>query len=79
MWKEDRKALIHQTKSVLQTLKLDHEEDDEGTSWNKDSRERDPDRMFPYGRGNSQDFLKKQLSLVILVTTAQLVMPINFW
>ncbi|MCP2507933.1 MAG: sulfoacetaldehyde acetyltransferase [Candidatus Thalassarchaeaceae archaeon] len=47
--REDRKALIHQTKSSwLQALtSLDHEEDDEGTSWNKDSRERDPDRMSP--------------------------------
>ena len=49
MGRENRKALIHQTKSSwLQTLtSLDHEEDDEGTSWNKDSRERDPDRMSP--------------------------------
>ena len=47
--REERKALIHQTKSAwLQTLtSLDHEDDDEGTSWNKDSRERDPDRMSP--------------------------------
>jgi sulfoacetaldehyde acetyltransferase len=47
--REERKALVHQTKSAwLQTLtSLDHEEDDEGTSWNKDSRERDPDRMSP--------------------------------
>jgi len=47
--REDRKALIHQTKSAwLQTLtSLDHEEDDEGTTWNKDSRDRDPDRMSP--------------------------------
>jgi len=47
--REERKALIHQTKSAwLQTLtSLDHEEDDEGTSWNKDSRERDPERMSP--------------------------------
>ena len=47
--RDDRKALVHQTKSAwLQTLtSLDHEEDDEGTSWNKDSRERDPDRMSP--------------------------------
>ncbi len=47
--REDRKAMIHQTKSAwLQTLtSLDHEEDDEGTSWNKESRERDPDRMSP--------------------------------
>ena len=47
--REERKALVHQTKSAwLQTLtSLDHEEDDEGTSWNKDSRERDPDKMSP--------------------------------
>jgi sulfoacetaldehyde acetyltransferase len=47
--REERKALVHQTKSAwLQTLtSLDHEEDDEGTSWNKDSRERDPNRMSP--------------------------------
>jgi len=47
--REDRKALVHQTKSAwLQTLtSLDHEEDDKGTSWNKDSRERDPNRMSP--------------------------------
>lgn len=47
--REDRKALIHQTKSAwLQTLSsMDHEDDDPGTSWNKDSRERDADRMSP--------------------------------
>ena len=47
--REERKALVHQTKSAwLQTLtSLDHEDDDEGTSWNKDSRERDPERMSP--------------------------------
>ena len=47
--REERKALIHQTKSSwLQTLtSLDHEEDDPGTSWNKDSRNREPDRMSP--------------------------------
>jgi len=47
--REDRKALIHQLKSSwLQTLTgLDHEEDDPGTTWNKDSRERDPERMSP--------------------------------
>jgi sulfoacetaldehyde acetyltransferase len=47
--REDRKALIHQTKSSwLQTLSsMDHEDDDPGTSWNKDSRERDADRMSP--------------------------------
>ena len=47
--REERRALIHQTKSAwLQTLtSLDHEEDDPGTTWNKDSRERDPERMSP--------------------------------
>ena len=42
--REDRKALIHQTKSAwLQTFTLIEEDD----YWNKDSRERDPDRMSP--------------------------------
>ena len=47
--REERRALIHQTKSAwLQTLtSLDHEEDDPGTTWNKDSREKDPERMSP--------------------------------
>ena len=47
--REERKALIHQTKSAwLQTLSsLDHEDDDPGTSWNEDSRERDKDLMSP--------------------------------
>jgi len=47
--REKRKALIHQTKSAwLQTLtSLDHEEDDPGTTWNKDARTRDKDRMSP--------------------------------
>ena len=47
--REDRKAFIHQTKSAwLQTLtSLDHEEDDPGTTWNKDSRDRDHERMSP--------------------------------
>ena len=47
--REDRKNLIHQTKSAwLQTLtSLDHEEDDPGTVWNKEARERDSDRMSP--------------------------------
>ncbi len=47
--REDRKNLIHQTKSSwLQTLtSLDHEDDDPGTVWNKDARERDKDRMSP--------------------------------
>ena len=47
--REERKALIHQTKSAwLQTLSsLDHEEDDPGTTWNADCRDREPDHMSP--------------------------------
>ena len=47
--REDRKALIHQTKSAwMQTLtSMDHEDDDHGTTWNADARERDSDRMSP--------------------------------
>ena len=47
--RDERKNLIHQTKSAwLQTLtSLDHEEDDPGTVWNKEARERDSDRMSP--------------------------------
>ncbi len=45
----DRQELIRTTKSGwLQALSsMDHEDDDPGTSWNKDSRERDPERMSP--------------------------------
>ena len=47
--REERRNLIHQTKSAwLQTLtSLDHEDDDPGTVWNKEARERDKDRMSP--------------------------------
>jgi len=47
--REDRKNLIHQTKSSwLQTLtSLNHEDDDPGTVWNKEARERDKDKMSP--------------------------------
>ena len=47
--RDERKNLIHQTKSAwLQTLtSLDHEDDDPGTVWNKEARERDKDRMSP--------------------------------
>ncbi len=47
--RQKRKDIIHQTKSAwLQTLtSLDHEEDDPGTVWNKEARERDSDRMSP--------------------------------
>ncbi len=47
--RQARKDLIHQTKSAwLQKLSsLDHEDDDEGTVWNKEARQRDADRMSP--------------------------------
>ncbi len=47
--RKERKNIIHQTKSAwLQTLtSLDHEDDDPGTVWNKEARERDKDRMSP--------------------------------
>jgi sulfoacetaldehyde acetyltransferase len=47
--REQRKSIIHQTKSSwLQTLSsMDHEDDDPGTTWNADSRARDADRMAP--------------------------------
>jgi len=47
--REYRKNLIHQKKSSwLQTLtSLDHEDDDPGTVWNKEARERDKERMSP--------------------------------
>jgi len=47
--RQKRKDIIHQTKSSwLQKLSsLDHEEDDKGTVWNKEARERDKDRMSP--------------------------------
>lgn len=47
--REERKSIIHQTKSAwLQTLSsMDHEDDDPGTTWNADSRARDADRMSP--------------------------------
>mgnify|MGYP001814955774 FL=1 len=45
----ERKELISSTKSKwLQELSsMVHEDDDEGISWNKRARERDPDRMSP--------------------------------
>ena len=47
--RQKRKDIIHQTKSAwLQKLSsLDHEDDDKGTVWNKEARERDSDRMSP--------------------------------
>ena len=47
--RQKSRDLIHQTKSAwLQKLSsLDHEDDDPGTVWNKEARERDKDRMSP--------------------------------
>jgi len=47
--REERKALVHQTRSAwLQQLSsMDHEDDDPGTSWNERARKKDPDRMSP--------------------------------
>ena len=47
--REERNALIHQTRSAwLQTLSgMDHEDDDPGTTWNAEARDREPDRMSP--------------------------------
>ncbi|CFX32745.1 putative sulfoacetaldehyde acetyltransferase [Candidatus Filomicrobium marinum] len=47
--REERKALIHQTKSAwLQTLSsMDHEDDDPGTHWNEEARKREPEHMSP--------------------------------
>ena len=47
--REDRKAMIHAAKSGwLQALSsMDHEDDDEGTSWNADVRAREAGRMSP--------------------------------
>jgi sulfoacetaldehyde acetyltransferase len=47
--RQERKDLVHQTKSAwMQELSsMDHEDDDPGTSWNADSRKRDADRMSP--------------------------------
>ncbi len=47
--REERKATIHQTKSAwLQTLSsMDHEDDDPGTTWNVEARDRDADLMSP--------------------------------
>jgi sulfoacetaldehyde acetyltransferase len=47
--REERKALVHRTKSAwLQALSgMDHEDDDPGTVWNAEARKRDADRMSP--------------------------------
>jgi sulfoacetaldehyde acetyltransferase len=48
-WREERKALVHKTKSAwLQALSsMDHEDDDPGTTWNERSRKREPNHMAP--------------------------------
>ena len=47
--RDERKALIHGTKSAwLQALSsMDHEDDDPGTTWNARSRKRQPEYMSP--------------------------------
>ncbi|WP_407168020.1 sulfoacetaldehyde acetyltransferase [Bradyrhizobium sp. ORS 111] len=47
--RDDRAALVHQTRSAwLQQLSsMDHEDDDPGTEWNAGVRRREPDRMSP--------------------------------
>jgi sulfoacetaldehyde acetyltransferase len=47
--REARRQLIHKTKSAwLQELSgMDHEDDDPGTRWNEDAREREPEHMSP--------------------------------
>jgi sulfoacetaldehyde acetyltransferase len=47
--REERRAIIHRTKSAwLQALSsMDHEDDDPGTKWNADARKREPGRMSP--------------------------------
>ncbi|MGB3391800.1 MAG: sulfoacetaldehyde acetyltransferase [Pseudaminobacter sp.] len=47
--RDERKALIHQSKSAwLQQLSsMDHEDDDPGTKWNQEARARESDLMSP--------------------------------
>ncbi|HWA47872.1 MAG TPA: sulfoacetaldehyde acetyltransferase [Dongiaceae bacterium] len=47
--REERKALVHKTKSAwLQALSsMDHEDDDPGTTWNERARKREPNHMSP--------------------------------
>ena len=61
---------IHQTKSAwLQKLSsLDHEDDDEGTVWNKEAREKDKDRMSPRqaGGGGSQAGMPEDVIIQVI-------------
>ncbi|MEM9441484.1 MAG: sulfoacetaldehyde acetyltransferase [Pseudomonadota bacterium] len=47
--REDRTALVAQTKSrwAQQLTSMDHEDDDPGVTWNERARQRDPNRMSP--------------------------------
>ena len=47
--RDDRKALVAQTKSrwAQELTSMDHEDDDPGVTWNERARDRDPDRMSP--------------------------------
>jgi sulfoacetaldehyde acetyltransferase len=47
--RDERKAIVHQTKSAWaqELSSLDHEDDDPGTVWNAEARDRDADRMSP--------------------------------
>ena len=47
--REERKALITQTKSAWAQMltSLDHEDDDPGTTWNERARDREPEKMSP--------------------------------
>ncbi len=47
--RDDRKALIAQTKSAWaqELTSLDHEDDDPGTTWNERARTREPEKMSP--------------------------------
>lgn len=47
--REERRALIHQTRSrwLQQLASMDHEDDDPGTRWNEEARARDKNRMSP--------------------------------
>ena len=47
--RDDRKALVAQTKSrwAQELTSMDHEDDDPGVTWNERARDREPDRMSP--------------------------------
>ncbi len=47
--REDRKNLVAQAKSrwAQELSSMDHEDDDEGVTWNQRARNREPDRMSP--------------------------------